>query len=232
MGLVHSPSTITNSLVLLLDAANTKSYPGSGTSWFDISGNSNTGTLTNGPTYSSTNSGSIVFDSVNDYILVNSSASIPYGATARSINIWFYTNSTTWQNDVNNLFFYGSGATGQAFGIDFSTYPNMEIFTWGGTGRDLTFASTYAQVGWKNICVTYDGATTIYVYENAVLTRTLTLTSACNTASSNVFIGAINPAQFAGTFDGNISNTSIYSRALSADEIAQNFNALRGRYGI
>ena len=65
-----------NGLVLALDAANTKSYPGSGTTWTDLSGRGNTGTLTNGPTYSSANGGSIVFDGTNDYVVVNNNASI------------------------------------------------------------------------------------------------------------------------------------------------------------
>ena len=68
MGLAHSPSLVMNGLVLALDAANPKSYPGSGTTWTDLSGRGNTGTLTNGPTYSSANGGSLVFDGTNDYV--------------------------------------------------------------------------------------------------------------------------------------------------------------------
>ena len=70
MGLAHSPKIVTNGLVLCLDAGNTKSYPGSGTAWTDLSGRGNNGTLTNGPTYSSTNGGSVVFDAVDDYVTV------------------------------------------------------------------------------------------------------------------------------------------------------------------
>jgi hypothetical protein len=230
VALSHSPQISLNGLSLCLDAANSKSYPGSGTTWTDLSGNGNTGTLTNGPTYSSANLGSLVFDGVDDFVLVSSNASIPYGSSARTVSIWFYTNTTTWANDVNNLFFYGSGATGNAFGIDFSTYPSMEVYTWGGVGRDLTFSTTYSQVGWKNITVTYNGSTTILIYENGTFTQTLTLTSACNTTSSGVYIGSINPAILAGYYDGRISNTTIYNRALSATEIQQNYNALKSRY--
>jgi hypothetical protein len=78
MGLSHSPSIITQNLVLCLDAANPKSYPGSGTTWTDLSGNGNTGTLVNGVGYNSGNLGSLSFDGVNDYvnyIILNSSAS-------------------------------------------------------------------------------------------------------------------------------------------------------------
>ena len=64
-------------------------------------------------------------------------------------------------------------------------------------------------------------------YENGVFTQTLTLTAACNTTSSNVYIGALNPAVLSSYYDGNISQASIYNRALSAAEITQNFNVSR-----
>jgi hypothetical protein len=217
------PNIVTNGLVLALDAANSKSYPGSGTTWSDLSGNNNSGSLVNGPTFSSNNLGSIVFDGTNDYVLVNSNSSIPYSSSARTISIWFYTNSSTWVDNVNNLFFYGAGSTGNAFGIDFSTYPFMEIYTWGGAGRDLTFSTTYSQVGWKNISITYDGSTTILIYENGTFTQTLNLSSACNTTLSSVYIGAINPSIQSWYYDGNIAHVSIYNRSLSASEILQNY---------
>ena len=231
MGISYNPAIITSGLVLCLDAANRKSYPGSGTTWTDLSGRGNNGTLTLGPTYSNANGGSLVFDGVDDYVLVPSNASIPYTSSARTVNIWFYTNSATWAKDVNTLFFYGTGTNGQAFGIDMDVYPQMEVFTWGGVGRDLTFNTTYSQVGWKNICVTYNGSTTILIYENGVFTQTLTLTASCNTLSSGVYIGAINPSVLAGGYyNGNIPQVSIYNRALTAAEIRQNYNALKSRY--
>jgi len=89
MGLYHSPSIVMNGLVLCLDAGNTKSYPGSGTTWIDLSGNSNTGTLTNGPTYSSENGGSLVFDGIDDYVTTSLGTHTPY-----CIDIWFYNNDS------------------------------------------------------------------------------------------------------------------------------------------
>ena len=205
-----------------------------GTTLIDLSGNNNTGTLTNGPTYSTANGGSIVFDGVDDYVIVSSNASsIPYGSSARTISIWFYTNTTTWVDNSNNLFFYGAGNAGNAFGIDFSTYPSMEVYTWGSGTNDFLFSTTYSQVGWKNITVTYNGATTILIYENGVFTQTFALSSVRNTTTSDVYIGAINPSALAGGYyDGRIATTQIYNRALSAAEIQQNFNATRSRYGI
>ena len=68
MGVAYNSRIVTDGLALCLDAANSKSYPGSGSTWTDLSGNGNNATLTNGPTYSSANGGSIVFDGVNDYV--------------------------------------------------------------------------------------------------------------------------------------------------------------------
>lgn len=221
---------IKSGLVLNLSAADRSSYVTSGIVWADLSGNNNNGVLTNGPTYNSSNGGSIVFDGTNDHVLVNSSGSIPYGATARTVSIWFYTNSTTWTADTNSLFFYGAGSTGSAFGIDFGTYPNMEVFTWGGAGRDLTFSTTYAQVGWKNITVTYNGTTTILIYENGTFRQTLTLTSACNTTTSSVYIGSINPSVLSSYFDGRISQVLMYNRSLSASEVLENYNSEKYLY--
>lgn len=232
MSVYSGPEIANNGLVLHLDAANPRSYPGTGTVWNDLSGNGNNGALINTVGYSATNKGNMIFNGVNDHIIVSSNVSIPYGSSARTVSIWFYTNSTSWADNVNNLFYYGAGSTGNAFGIDMNPYPNMEVYTWGGANRDLIFSTTYSQVGWKNISVTYDGATTVLVYENGIFTQTLTLASACTTPSSSVYIGSVNPAQFAGYFNGNIAHTSIYNRALTAIEVKQNFEALRGRYNI
>ena len=225
---------VTSGLVLDLDAAKVASYPGTGTTWFDISGNNLTGSLVNGPTFTGIGKqAAIVFDGVDDYVLINNFSQLPVSSSSRTINIWFNSNTTTWQGNVNNLFFYGTpGTTGASFGIDFSTYPVMEIYTWGGPGKDLLFSSSFAQTGWANITVTYDGSTSIKIYENGTNTQTLTLSSPCNTGNTNVWIGSINPSYQPWYFDGKISSTQMYNRALSAAEVLQNFNALRGRYGI
>jgi len=88
--LAHSPRIITDGLVLCLDAGNPKSYPGSGTTWTDLSGNGNNGTLTNGPTYNSGNLGSLVFDGVNDYVNLGD-LDLPAPFT---LSIWFKGNTT------------------------------------------------------------------------------------------------------------------------------------------
>ena len=96
MSIFYNPRIVTDGLVLALDAGNTKSYPGSGTTWTDLSGRGNTGTLTNGPTYSSANGGSIVFDGTNDHVTMsgNNISGLSAETTDFSICIWVKYNST------------------------------------------------------------------------------------------------------------------------------------------
>jgi hypothetical protein len=233
MSFVHSPKIITEGLVLSLDAGNVKSYAGSGTVWTDKSGYRNNGTLTNGPTFNSSNGGSIVFDGTNDYVQVNNFSQLPVSSSTRTINIWFNPDSSAWEGNVNNLFFYGTtGPNGTAFGIDFDVYPKMEIYTWGGPGKDLIFDTSFAQTGWANITVTYDGSTSIKIYENGTNTQTLTLSSPCNTGNTNVWIGSMDPSYNSWYYSGRISITQIYNRALSTSEVLQNYNATKSRFGL
>jgi len=232
MATIGGSNIITNGLVLALDAANRRSYVPGSTTWNDLSGNRYTGSLTNGPTFDSANGGSIVFDGVNDYVVVGSFNQLPTGSSARTINIWFNPNITTWQGNVNSLFFYGTtGVNGAVFGIDFDTYPTMEIYTWGGAGRDVFFSSSFPQIGWSNLSVVYNGSTTLSIYENSRNTQNATVT-ALSTTNTNVWIGSIDPSYQPWYYDGRISNIQIYNRALTATEIAQNYEALKSRYGL
>ena len=96
MAISYNPRIVTDGLVLALDAGNPKSYPGSGTTWTDLSGNGNNGTLTNGPTYSSANGGSIVFDGVDDYAeITDSSNNFDLGGIDATLEFWIYIPSTS-----------------------------------------------------------------------------------------------------------------------------------------
>jgi hypothetical protein len=232
MAFNYSPKVVTDGLVLYLDAGNNRSYASGSTSWLDLSRGLNNGTLTNGPTFSSANGGSIVFDGADDYVVVSSFNQLPIGSSARTINIWFNPNITTWQGNVNSLFFYGTtGVNGAVFGIDFDTYPTMEIYTWGGVGRDVFFSSSFPQTGWSNLSVVYNGSTTISIYENSRNTQNATVT-ALSTTNTSVWIGSIDPSYQPWYYDGRISNIQIYNKALSAQEVLQNYNALKGRFNL
>jgi hypothetical protein len=232
MAFGNGPKIVTEGLVLALDAADRNSYVSGSTTWFDLSGNGNNGTLVSGSTFNSANGGSIVFDGADDYAVVGSFNQLPTGSSARTVNIWFNPNVTTWQSNINNLFFYGTaGANGGTFGIDFDTYPNMDVYTWGGAGRDIIFSTTFPQTGWSNLSVVYNGGTTLSIYENSRNTQNVTVT-ALSTTNTSVWIGSINPSFQSWYYDGRISNIQIYNRALSATEILQNYDATKTRFGL
>jgi len=218
MGIAYNSSIVTSGLVLALDAANTKSYPGSGTTWTDLGGNGNTGTLTNGPTYSSANGGSIVFDGSNDYI------NLPYlllsGSQDFTVNIWIKANS-------------------HSGGTIFCNYPagNLQLF-YGtvNTGMWLNNASTYldsagTEFTTNPVLFTAQriGGNETRVYLNGILKKTGSSTSTIGSVS-NFRIGTNTTG--GEVYNGNIAQVSIYNRALTAAEISQNYNATRGRYGI
>lgn len=234
MAFNYSPKIVTDGLVLCLDAANTKSYPGSGTVWTDLSRSGNNGTLTNGPTFNSANGGSIVFDGTNDYVNNTSyTASNDY-----TLSSWCYYNTPTAElgNSYRHLISKGGVfIANSTFGFGFRnvTNTNVRLFlyfysgsTEGGTEFALT-TSPYRQ--WRNFSVSKT-SNNYYFYENGSLLNTFNASFAPTTNSYPLNIGAASTISSISVFNGNISNTLIYNRALSASEVLQNYNALKGRY--
>jgi hypothetical protein len=222
MALSHSPSIVMNGLVLCLDAANRKSYPTSGTTWTDLSGRGNTGTLTNGPTYSSTNGGSIVFDGVNDY--VDTSAIISSGSFF-TISSWVYLVSGAGQYPM--IASVKSGVTalfgikvGSNSAIGFNLYLSSSVQTSNNTAPSINT--------WYNAVAVFDGTAKVYV--NSVL-LSQSVSGSSGGFTQGIWIGNGAPGNNS-YWKGNIAQISVYNRALSAAEIQQNFNSLRGRFGI
>ena len=212
--------------VLCLDAGSKLSYPGSGTTWTDLSGNGNNGTLVNGPTYDSANGGSIVFDGVNDY------ASTPLslgGYTAFTIAAWVKT--TVGGKDIIATY----GVT-NIFELWISTSNKVALYVYA-TGGATSYRTSVASIttgSWIYCVGVYDGSTpTLNMYMNGVLSNgalTGTIPASVSTGASTVVIGNANLGGF--YFNGSMGQVSIYNRALSATEISTNFELLRGRYGI
>jgi hypothetical protein len=219
-----------NGLVLALDAGNTKSYPGTGTTWYDLSGRGNTGTLTNGPTYSSANGGSIVFDRADDYVTVpRNSSLIPTGNW--SYECWFNLTSTT-DPSFGQSFFgnWGNSSTGD---FDIRKSGNTMIFYCYDSGNGLisTITASYVFTAqkWEHFVLTRESNTYNFYFNNQ-LVGSVTNTNPVFDGSANMTIG-IESGVFSN-FNGRMSSIKVYNRALSAAEVSQNFNALRGRFGI
>jgi hypothetical protein len=227
MGIAYNSRVVVEGLVLALDAANTKSYPGSGTTWTDLSGNGNNGTLTNGPTYSSANGGSIVFDGVNDYVTLSSSQIAP-GTGAFTWNFWIKLNDLT----TYSIIFSGTGSNSD-YGVILANYP---------VGYGLAYYANGLQIidsprSFASWCyVTFvgnggaDGSRNVKLYGNTIQVGS-TYNINYNFTSTTPIIGA-NHSSFAELMRGNVSNVSYYNRALSAAEVSQNYNALKSRFGL
>jgi hypothetical protein len=232
MGVAYNSSIVTNGLQLCLDAGNLKSYPGTGTAWTDLSGNGNTGTLVNGVGYSGSNLGSLSFDGTNDYVDCGSNNILNFTS---SFSVSFWMNNTignTFEYYVNR-WTYSTGVYRQ-WSFDNAQNSNRISFRISGNGTDggtTIISSTNASysVGWHHICGTWNGLVMNLYIDSSLVAGPTTMTSMVSTPNQKTFIGGGNLGDTL-PMSGNIAQVSIYNRALTATEIAQNYNALKSRY--
>lgn len=217
MGLGHGADVVRNGLVLHLDAANVKSYPGTGTTWNDLSGNENNATLVNGVTYSAANKGTFNFDETNDYV----SCGDVLSQTAYTKIVWFRPESAT-----NNIVSGGSDSQ-HAFWMQGSS--NTIYSGHNGAWSTIQYSPGDMLNKWWFGAIAFNTTTGWIMYLNGIQVSTNASTTSF-TGTGKVRIGAFSDA--ANLFDGDISSVKIYNRVLSAAEIKQNFEATRGRYGI
>ena len=231
MAFHFSPKVVTDGLVLYLDAANYLSYVSGSTAWNDLTENGNNGTLINGPNFDSANVGSIVFDGVNDYLDCGNSTSI--------LSI---TDKATWGGFVrfSNLgnfkrFIFKDDGSKVVLEIFFHFTLNAFIgliFT--DTGRTSCIGATQPILNQiYYLMATYDGSN-IRLYVNGVLDGIVNKTGIIPMGPGGGLFIANSPLRPTNDFwlNGNVYNVQIYNRTLSAQEVLQNYNALKGRYGL
>jgi hypothetical protein len=229
MGFYRGPHIVTDGLVLSLDAGNVKSYQSGSTTWFDKSGNANNGTLTNGPTFDSANGGSIVFDGTNDFINLPTSTSL--WSSNFSINFFIKSNILGNQFIFSNGT-YGSAATNIWFGG--GNLNNFAIFLrrTDGTnaiGYNFTLPIPYNILAYYSIVYsTNDNTLKLYQNSNLVESKNTSLVDP-SWMPNGWRIGNSNGWT---SVNGNIYNFTIYSKALSAEEVLQNYNATKSRYNL
>lgn len=216
-----SPRTVTSGLVLALDAADTNSYPRTGTTWTDLSGNAYNGTLTNGPTFSNTNGGGIVFDGLDDYIELGTNLSSNFSTNQITVCTFSRISSVVSKNTLIsfngqfNFFLPGNRLT--------TTY---QLYWDAASGWKNGNTSTWSTNTWYYLCWTIS-STTLTFYVNGVSDGTAALLTSFAPASSTR-IGFANAGEYA---TGTIANTSVYNRSLTATEVLQNYNATKSRFG-
>lgn len=229
MSLGHGASIVRNGLVLHLDAANVKSYPGSGTTWTDLSGNGNNLTLSNSPTYS--NLSHFSFNGSNNTTIGGKTAS-QMNITDTALSMFLITRRAASPTNGSQGQVGFAGST--TLSIKNTTYFFVDVFSTNNTRYivDLTnprIVQTYFENVWAHFAVTIEGAT-VKTFYNGVLQTTTTMDGNLKTIQSTQFSVADGYGYY--YLQGDVSSCMLYNTVLSSAQILQNFNAIRGRYGI
>ena len=238
MAVGYNPSIITDGLTYFVDPANKRSYSGSGLTLNGLIGGIG-GTLVNGVGFTSTNNGNFVFDGTNDFINISDSNLLAFGTNPFSIDFWLYSSysypgsgvvyrtilsSYDNYNGVYNTYFYLGLFNNSGYGLT----NTVGFLDSSGNYFNVNFGVNIITNQWTHVVFTRSGNNLI-CYKNGSLFA--------SESRANNFSGTRNARIGGGvdqvnTFQGSISSMRIYNRALSAQEILQNFNATRFRYGI
>lgn len=221
--------------VLYLDAGLRSSYPTTGTTWTDLSGNGFNGTLTNGPTFNSGSDGYISFDGTNDFVDLGNQSVLNFTSGVFTVEVWFYIPSTwTAGSQYPNLFSKGATAGWDTNGWSLFVFRDWNgPYAWGygarnGGSNNILARGSAPSNTYLHAVITADGST-IRLYENGFQINTGAQTVNPGSNSTGVLIGCdANPLYF----QGRVGITAAYNRALSATEVLQNFNANRRRFNV
>jgi hypothetical protein len=218
---------VKSGLVLDLDAAKMDSYPKTGTAWNDISGNKNNGTLTNGPTFNSNNGGSIVFDGSNDYVDIPSNSTIALTGDM-TVCAWIYINSLSGYNAI-----VGKTNGGNPNPYDMYTNPSsgtVSFFRGNGSSYGYLVSNTGVTINtWQHVAITMTSTTATH-YLNGQTNGSGTISTTITDGGGALYVGS--RADFVTKMNGRISNLLMYNKGLTANEITQNYNASKGRFGL
>jgi hypothetical protein len=226
MALFRGPNIVRSGLVLALDAADRNSYRGSGTSWFDLSGNTNTGTLTNGPTFSGANLGTIVFDGVDDYVSISNNSNFNNG---NNITVEAWVLCTNWSSYTHPMI------VAKGINVEWILWKSNDsgyVGKLGWRAAGTVYSTTSLPNNTWVQCVGSVGSAGQKVYLNGVLESTVGNTT-FTSGNVNVTIAAGlvtgSPSNLLGA---NVAITRIYNIQLTDNQVLQNYNATKPRFGL
>lgn len=238
MALGHNPTIVTSDLVLCLDAANPRSYPGSGSIWYDISGNGNNFTLYNAPTFSN---GALSFDGVNEYAASTNNINLT-SYTSITAEVWFKASTTgdsmviehtsNWNTQTGGwgLYINSTGSTPQA-NLMHTNHNTEEArnydFTIGTNWNNQT--NIFSRISDSTGRLTYCNGNLTSFASGAYGTSTTTIAGG---SFANAILYLASRGGTAAYYNGSISLVKIYGTKLTADQVSTNFNAIRSRYNI
>ena len=231
MGTFYNPKIVTNGLVLCLDAANSKSYPGSGSTWTDLSGQGNNGDITDA-TFNS--NGYFDFDGVNDDVIDTGTSFLKTNDNV-TLEIFFNHDSNS---GIYHMLYEGEG-DGFGGNVEFHLHvSNGSLSSWF-TGAGGLTGSVMTAGTWNYGAVTYENLSSVgnassKLYQNGVPVDSIS-SATVNIASmptSNFLIGKPYSTSLGRRYNGQIAVVRVYNRAITVPEISQNYEALRGRFGL
>ena len=244
MATSYAPNIVTDGLVACWDAAGKRSYPGTGTTWYDLAGGYN-GTLENGDdgslTFDPAKGGSLNFDGTDDYINCGNVTEIDSSSTM-SYCMWAKLDAVTGSNTYIAKWKYSSPRQGcfsmqtEDVGGDYELRVFVAINLTEGGGNIIDTADAPLTTNWQYVSVVYDGslaaASRVAIYVDGVKSATSatlgTIPTSLTSSTADLEIG-----RWEGLgryFDGNIASVGFYTRALTAAEVKQNYHATKGRF--
>jgi hypothetical protein len=226
MGIAYNPKVVTNGLVFNFDARNIKSYPGTGTACYDLAGQTTVGETVNSPTFNANGYFSFATD---DYIRFPNSTALD--VQTFTIEVWVRTNATS-----QNGFWFEKGTVNSQYSL-FQEGGGIVCRINNTTGSVNTInpaTATYMNTtNWYQVVFTFTSGSQI-CYINAVQVGTGTTVATLATNTGGMSIGAY--GGYTGSrgyfYNGDQSIAKVYNRVLTPNEVQQNFNATRSRYGI
>lgn len=226
MGVAYNPKIVSNGLVFNFDARNIKSYPGTGTACYDLAGQTTVGETVNSPTFNTNGYFSFVTD---DYIRFPNSTALD--VQTFTVEVWVRTNATT-----QNAFWFEKGTVNSQYSL-FQEGGGIvcRVNTTGGLINTINPATaTYMNTtNWYQVVFSFTSGSQV-CYINAVQVGTGSTAGTLTTSTGGMSIGAY--GGYTGSrgyfYNGDQSIAKVYNRVLTPNEVNQNFNAIRGRYGI
>jgi hypothetical protein len=225
MGFRRGPNIVRDSLRLALDAGSPRSYPGTGTTWSDLSTSNNNGTLVNGVTYSAANGGFLTFDGTNDNVTM-SNVTLGNGNIAWTVTAWVKTSTT-----VNAL---GQGSV-------LSNSSGGPVYSMLGVNNGKIVYWTYQNAAWaQKLGVGTSVNDNIWHFLSWVnhsnITMDMYVDGSLDSNVANSTSGNNNPVNMIGAswsayFAGSIAQLYVYTRDLTSSEILQNYNIQKRRFG-
>ena len=221
MGIAYNTSIVSDGLVYAIDAANSRSYSGFGITVSSLFGGIGA-TLVNGVGFTSTNSGSFVFDGTNDFIIKPADSLFDFGTGNFTISSWIKTSNLSYST------IFGLDDTGNGGGIYIYTNQFDGVMRTWVAGASFNGNTVISNGVWHLISVVRL-SNTIYQYVDTTMSGSFSATGSILT-NQKMTIGRVSDGSY--PFLGNISQTIVYNRALSAQELRQNYNATKKRYGL